>query len=216
MEPYVSGPCKPPRLSLDQPKLLQEKQAKAAKIFGTDSPEAQRPDIPLVSRPTLFEGAPLTDELDRWKLLLHDPRFAGLKGAWQSKQLDDVTALKALQNQIEGREMFSALNSSYGPGRIDKKGAELAFGVGSHDTINPLLAEPKSAIARMAEERHWTGEQVDQCLAEIADFWRSYYAAESQLLKTNGAPKFTELQEGFVSSQKTRYQEAQNRCLGGT
>jgi hypothetical protein len=86
--------------TLDHPELYQSKAKKAQEVLPADrQASAARADFPSFSGEATYSGAhgeklAVHDELDRWRVMLADPRAAQMVQAWKDHKLTDYQTLE--------------------------------------------------------------------------------------------------------------------------
>lgn len=120
--------------TLSHPDVVLKKQERwqKMKVSDVDFDFLYRTDLPLFSKPIVFSDLShdltLSDELDRWKLLLTDSRFHNFKVAWESGQISDFTALLQVELHIQTLSQIHKMSQSDGGKLTPAESCQLIYG----------------------------------------------------------------------------------------
>ena len=133
---------------------MGRKAKEAAKLgFDRDYGFIYRGNFPLFSQPAEFvdidQRVPMNSELQRWHLLLRDPRFQTIRLDWQRGEISELTAL--LRADIQARALSQVYEIAMSSdGKLNEQDAcLLIFGKGQELPPNPLFARLRQAAANL-------------------------------------------------------------------
>ena len=167
----------------ENPSDIKDKLSRGRAIFPPGRlNSANRPDVPVFGQslrvvvPGPGGTRELKDELDRWGLLLEDPRLEDLAQDWRGFVLSDFQVLALLEDRLAGTSRL--LTELPANGKIGVQAARKVFGVGPGAVLNPLLAGTAKRLADLAEKAGLKDAELEPCLVSTATLWRDWSREE--------------------------------------
>lgn len=161
---------------LENPNEMMKKYDKTR----TELPEqywhvGERPDLPAFTRKLAVKLAPggseieLSDETDRWKLLLNDPRFSQGLQEFESGRVNEVEVLQFVDRATQGfNELYEIIQDRGNSKTFTQEQVQKALS-------NALLAGVSGDIDARAKKNRWTEAQKKQRALQVVTLWLGFH-----------------------------------------
>ncbi|MCM2322439.1 MAG: hypothetical protein NDJ90_04170 [Oligoflexia bacterium] len=182
---------------------------------------ADRPDIPEYSGKFEFDRfgdgkrLRLSSELDRWRLILSDPRLAEVRSAWTKGELGDLEALRATEGWMRGLDELQALKGAAGALALDDAAIVRIFGLENPKELNPLLAEARVRVDRAVLASELDDRAALTCYRQAAGVEVEFHAEQSRWVGQGlSGAAFERKLEGALSGYLKARKTLVERCGG--
>jgi hypothetical protein len=202
--------------TLDVPNEIIKKAALAKTILPVEKiATANRPDLPIAYEELKFKTAgtkkSLKNEMDRWSVLISDPRFASLEEQWKQGKITDVQALETQQLMIKGLEQIEPyMNQGK---KLRDSDVQDILGTNPKKGLNPLFAEPLMKLENIRTSKKLSNDASKKCDKSVVNLWINYHKIQSTWSSANlTESQFTEKKKALDQLTLNTEQELLNRC----
>jgi hypothetical protein len=201
--------------TLDAPEEIAKKEARSKSILPVEKMAiAHRPDLPISYERLKFKTAGtekvLKNEMDRWSLMISDPRFAGLEEQWKQGKITDAQALQSQQLIIKGLQQIDPYMNQ----RKELRDSDVQeiLGADPRKGLNPLFAESLIKLENVKKSKNLSSEAAKACDRSVVNLWIGYHKMQASWSLSLTETQFIENKKALDQSTLRTEQELLNRC----